>query len=400
MPGLLIDVDKLEKYGMDNLINFFVKVPKTQNNVGVVFIINQNIMDNLKKMNNKITYLNSFDFINNIKHTYFVVYDKKKNLIEMRYSTPYLDDILHALLLYTPIGTTIWTGIINSNITDKYLKVGFNHPYITDKSPLGYKFSKSGLAFYKENIPRDKVDLYSAKNMLKYIEDKQQDRKCFLYVRFTPNAIRYLYRLNKPTASIIKNKKLYEKELAGSLKVRKVVNINGKIVFELSADPKSVKSGLEEEVDAVWSRYNFHTHPKKAYVNHNVTNGWPSSQDYLGFVQLNKDTIFHTVVTLEGIYIISYNPEWKGKVERIDHNYILKHYDINHNKNISYEQYVNIINNKKYKRGPPLFVVKYIPWDGDTSQVFPIFYAKTGGNCLATDEVFDNYKKYYSRVVK
>ena len=36
----------------------------------------------------------------------------------------------------------------------------------------------------------------------------------------------------------------------------------------------SVKSGHEEEVDAVVSRYNFHTHPKHCYINNNVTNGW------------------------------------------------------------------------------------------------------------------------------
>ena len=162
------------------------------------------------------------------------------------------------------------------------------------------------------------------------------------------------------------------------------------MIFELSPDPKSVKIGDEEEVDAVWSRYNFHTHPKKAYENHGVVRGWPSSQDFVGFLELDNETIFHTVVTLEGIYIISLSSEWKGKLKDINKKYISKHYDIDHESQITFDQYIDKINAKKYK-GSQLFDVIFLTWK-KASETFPVYFAKTKDKCLATEEVFKMYK--------
>lgn len=396
MTGLLFDARKLQEHNITKLLARTGKLPKTPDRLGIVFILSSSIVNELTNMSNpkqKISFINSNRFISDIKDIYFVFYNQRKKLIEFRGYTDYLDDILHAVIVYAPRDVTIWTGLIPSRDSELYLEKGFNSPYITDKSPLGYKFPQQGLAFYKKNIPLDKVDLVSSKNILEYIESQRPGEQCVVYAKFTPDAISYLHRLNKPAVTI-KNKKIHEKELSGALQVSKVSNVNGKIVFELSGNPETVQSGVEEEVDAVWSRYNFHTHPKKAYVNHGVKNGWPSSQDYLGFIQLKNHTIFHTVVTLEGIYVISFNSEWNGKINKIDHKYVLKHYDVDHKENLTYEQYVDLINNKKYKGGNPLFVVKYIPWDGNTSEIFPVFYFKTGNNCLATDDSFDYHKKF------
>jgi hypothetical protein len=163
------------------------------------------------------------------------------------------------------------------------------------------------------------------------------------------------------------------------------------MIFELSPDPHSVEIGEEENVDAVWSRYNFHTHPKKAYENQGVVRGWPSSQDFVGFLLLDNETIFHTVVTLEGIYVISLSPDWKGKLKDINKKYILKHYDINHKRLITFDKYIEEINSKKYKGGQ-LFVVKYLSWE-KTGDIFPIYFAKTKDKCIVTEETFKMYKK-------
>jgi hypothetical protein len=397
MTTLLFDINKLKKYKINNLLTRIGKLPKTFEKLGVICILNSSTVRELINMNNqkkKMSFINSVEFIDNIKDVYFVYYNEEKNIIEMRGYTPYLKDILHSIIMYVPRDVIIWTGIIPLKNCHLYLEEGFTSPNLTNKSPLGFNFSESGIVFYKKNTQTlYKLDFLSSKNILEYIESQKSVKKCILYAKLTPDAIFYLYRLNKP-AITMKNKEIHEKELAGSLKVSKVSKIDGKIVFELSGDPTSVKPGVEEEVDAVWSRYNFHTHPKKAYVNHGVKNGWPSSQDYLGFIQLNNHTIFHTVVTLEGIYIISYSSKWDGKLKNIDHKYILNNYDVDHRRKMSYQQYVNLINNKKYKGGNPLFNVKFIPWDGNTHEIFPVFYSKTGNNCLSTDESFDYYQKF------
>ena len=340
MPGLLIEVDKIIKYKLNNLINVIEKYPKTNNTVGVIFIIDDKSFNRLTGMSSdlKKSYLNSKKFSNSIKYTQFVIYDKKKRIIELRCPVDYLNEILYALILFAPRDVTIWSGIVLDKRSKIFIQSGFSNPYLTDKSPLGYKFNNKGFAFTKKNIPLKYIDTKSSQNVVDYIKSQITRKSCIIYARFTPKAVKYLKNLNK-SFLVMGNKKLSEKELAGSLKVSKVVNINNRIIFELSGVPESVQTGAEVEVDAVWSRYNFHTHPKKAYVNHNVTNGWPSSQDYLGFVQLNNHTIFHTVVTLEGIYIISFTAEWVGKVKNMDHKYILKHYNIDHNEKISFQEY-------------------------------------------------------------
>ena len=142
---------------------------------------------------------------------------------------------------------------------------------------------------------------------------------------------------------------------------------------------------------AVWSRYNFHTHPLKAYKNNNVSNGWPSGQDYLAFLKLDNHTIFHTVVAIEGIYIISLSKRCYIKLRDIDKKYIKKEFKIDHKENLYYEEYVNLINNKTYKNtNKPIFHIKFFRWP-DATKHFEVYYIKTNNKCLATEEIFNNY---------
>ena len=329
MPGLLIDRKVLiQNKKLYNLLNLTGSPPKTKDDIGIVFLIPKNEYDFLYKaetVDEKISYISSKSFIKRIYKFYFVIYNENKKICEIRdeiNNYEHLCDIIDSLIVYLPEDVTIWAGIVDIELSDNYIKVGFDNPHISDESPLNYKFSSSGLAFSKTNNITKKID---------------------------------------------------------------------KIIFELSPDPKSVKSGDTEEVDAVWSRYNFHTHPKKAYENHGVVRGWPSSQDFVGFLSLENQTIFHTVVTLEGIYVISLSPEWKGKLNDINKKYIRKHYDIDHLTNITFDQYINDINAKKYK-GQQLFEVKFLDWNKATD-IFPVYFSKTKNKCLATEEMFKIYNQ-------
>ena len=390
MPGLLIDKKDLVKFNIKKLLN--INFPSTRDSLGIIILVKQSQFNHLNKLpygKQRIEYIQSNDFLKNIYQYYYVFYNKDRKIIEIREyidKSEHLMEIMETIENYVPKDVTIWTGLIPPEESEKYIKCGFNHPYICQSSPLKHKFSKQGIAFLKTNIPEPISD-ESVKNKLLYAKETANKSLCELYARFTPQAIKYLQEINDP-------KQKNQKELSGSLFVSNVVKKDHKIVFELSSVPNSVISGVEEEVDAVWSRYNFHTHPKKAYVNHNVKRGWPSSQDYVGFIELNNHTIFHTVVTLEGIYIISFNPEWIGKISSIDKKYVLNHYDISHHEKISFEEYVNIINSKKYKNKPPLFIVKYMSWNNST-KIFPIFYAKTNGSCLTSDKQFNIHKNYF-----
>jgi hypothetical protein len=331
-----------------------------------------------------INYIQSKEFIKNIYATYHVVYNTHKKICEIRYvidDNNHLKEVLEILHKTFPRDFYIWSGIIPTQKLDQYIQLGFNSPYKCKISPLKHKSKTSGIAFIKLNNPEHKLDIRSVKNNVEHILKKEK-KICKMYICFTESTIQYLKNLNENSDHI-------KKEQAGSLTVKQIHKKDNKIVFELKEKADSVRSGDEEEVDAVISRYNFHTHPKHCYINNNVKNGWPSSSDYAAFVKLDVNTILHVVVTLEGIYTISFRPEWVGKNKKIDTKYVLDHYEIDNNKKISYKTYVNKINKLKYKNKSPLFIVTYMPWDNATN-VFPVYFSKTGNDkCLTTDAQFD-----------
>lgn len=335
------------------------------------------------KNNFYIIFIYNYESINSI---YYLLYKEKNEykIGELSYiEDKHIKPILESISRYFPKDIILWSGIIPQEQYKTYIENDFNHPYKCNKSPLGNKVMNPGIAFIwqKEDIEAlDKKSIENTINFLKKVPlSYKNNSKCNIYARFTPEAIKYLKDINSQDTSDI--------ELSGSLLVKKVSYIDGIIVHELYSNPKSVIKGEKETVDAVWSRYNFHTHPIKAYNNNRVKKGWPSSQDYVGFLDLNNNTIFHTVVTIEGLYIISISQEWKGNTEKIDRHFVLEHYNISHNSKHSFQEYVDSVNDIKYK-GTRLFVVKFMPWN-KASDIFPVFYEKTDNVCLATDKVFD-----------
>lgn len=387
MPGLLIDRKVLVKHKIYELLNISGTPPKTKDDVGIIFLIPENQYRKLLELSDpkeKITYISSKDFINKVTGSYFIIYNEKRKICEIRGyvgDQDHLNSILKSIAVYMPKDITVWAGVVPANKSDHYINAGFDNPHIADHSPLEHRFQSKGVAFSKKNSEQNSPNSESVRNKLRHAST-QTGTLCNIYARFTPKALTYLKKINDLKAT---------KEKAGSLIVSNVAKENSKLIFELSPDPSNTKDGKSETVDAVWSRYNFHTHPKKAYENHGVTRGWPSSQDFVGFLQLDNHTVFHTVVTLEGIYIISLSPEWHGDIRKVDKKFVLNHYDIDHKTKIDFKTYTKMINKKKYK-GSQLFVVDFLPWDSATDS-FPVYYAKTNGKCLASEEAFEMYKK-------
>lgn len=100
-------------------------------------------------------------------------------------------------------------------------------------------------------------------------------------------------------------------EVAGPLKLRDTnKSHNGLKLYEIIIDDRNVKGGDNNEVDAVETKYNFHSHPEAAYIAHNCELGWPSRDDYITFLDgfFKSDTTFHIISTKEGIYILKINP--------------------------------------------------------------------------------------------
>lgn len=404
--AIIFNRQKLKQYKIDNLLKLSVSHDKSsrlkdeaKTKVASVFVLkNKNCCDKLKSLtkgDEQMTYMKSDEFFDNIKCCYNMAYSRTDKLCEFRTVVKDANDlkiIFDAIRKYLPRETIIWSGLIPDRYCDNYILNGSENPYICSESPLGYDFGKKGVAFVQYNENKDNFKNDTVKNKLKYInqQGKLKGSKCNMYAQFAPETVVFFQKLNDKNIYPLET----QKELTGCLRVKNIIDNDGKFIFELHGDETSIKKGKDLEVDVVWSRFNFHTHPEKAYiVTGNVKYAWPSSQDFVGFLDLDEHTIFHTLVSLEGIYTISFHPNYHGNPRRINRNKILKMFHISHHDAISPDEYIIKINQIKYKN-EPLFVVKYFSWERAT-EIFPIFYSKNEDACLVTDNVFELYRKQY-----
>jgi len=129
---------------------------------------------------------------------------------------------------------------------------------------------------------------------------------CNAVAMFTPESLEKLYSF-VPLNDSNKN------EVAGPLKI---VNSGAKhkyqnaTIYKVTVDENSIQGGNDKEVDAIPTKYNFHSHPEAAYVAHDCELGWPSRDDYITFLDgfFKSDTTFHVISTKEGLYILKVNP--------------------------------------------------------------------------------------------
>jgi hypothetical protein len=293
-----------------------------------------------------------------------------------------LKEITRLLKIYMPEDTIVWGSIENKKDAGPWVTNGFGSPYMTKKSPLDRDLNGTCIALVKKNKVVDGGD--SEKTIRAKIDYAMKSgvTSCELNVKFGKGAIEYLKSLLDR-----------DKEVAGLFVVKTVKMGGNGAVFELSHDEKSSQTGKDESVDAVWNRFNWHTHPKKAYENHGVTRGWPSSSDYNGFTSLKNHTIVHTVSTVEGLYTISYSDEWLRKTGGAmpDSDWIASEMDISHHRKISFTEYAKLASNKR-SDGIRVYDVLFLPWSNPL-KVFKVCYAPTRARCLATEESFNFHKR-------
>jgi len=108
----------------------------------------------------------------------------------------------------------------------------------------------------------------------------------------------------------------------------------------------------------VESKFGYHTHPKTAYERNNVKIAWPSVDDYLSFLETIEKyhTLFHCVITLEGIYFISFR-YWVPITSHLE-QLVKQYYDIPYD-DTPLSQYLNTINNMENG----IFDIQFMSWN-------------------------------------
>ena len=153
---------------------------------------------------------------------------------------------------------------------------------------------------------QQKVKKYKITSKMRFSQCRDSKDFCNVTGVFTADALKTL-------KNFIPVSKGNENEVAGPLVIQKSYNFNDRAkyqVYEINVDHKGVKGGNDQEVDAVETKYNFHSHPEAAYIAHDCELGWPSRDDYITFLDgfFKYDTTFHAIASREGIYILKVNP--------------------------------------------------------------------------------------------
>ena len=397
MSVLLIDyskiIDKKNHYLLLEKLNDKLNeknIPtNTKYNLGLILFISDfefKIFDNLPKGDEKYNYLNNNNFIESIEDFTYILHDYKtcEILYPVKNINLCVENIEYYLNDVKNIKITL--PIKNINIILEYAKNGFGKPYIKDS---------------KMYINRTKNDNKVYYNNIQYIlkEFNKKKNHCTIFAKIGEDTMT-TFKEYCNTGGFTKNKNetTTQKEIAGNMFVS---YIDKNLIHILDINKNSIIYGTDCGVDIVDGLFNFHSHPKDTYKKFNVKLGFPSAQDYIGFLigYIEDDTIIHFVVTLEGIYVISISIKLldKNKKFKIDDlsNFIENNYKI-YDKEKTVKEYIEFIKkikytnkkNKKYR----LFDINFVDWE-EKNKILEIPYNKINNNCISCPKTKEIYEK-------
>ena len=402
MSSLLIDFNKIVKPNNLELLKYrCLPIPVTKFKLGLILIITQNqynILNSMPKGIKRVTYINSKVFVNDIIDFSWLVYDSEKKLCEIIDTKgELLNTVLERTLLNIPNDVILCVRISMDDpllkiLIRDYVNFGFGDPYVSKKSPVGFKFSSYGICFLRENNVVSNDSTNDVKHLLSQFPDKSF---CSLKVRICNDSIKYLQTASKLGSTLNKNGVITQKEIAGRLLVKK---IEDDFTHLLEVDRSSIVYGDEESVEVVEGLYNFHSHPVEAYERNLTKFTMPSAQDYLGFLHavIRYGTILHIVSCVEGFYVLSLSPYLSRKEITIDDkllSFVINNYNLNCKKGVDYTTslYLSKINGIKFK-GYPVFFVQYFLWES-AKTTFVVSHCKNdSNNCLTRQTTFDSVK--------
>lgn len=388
MSIVLINYNKIIKPNRLEKLMLYENTPPSFNFEPVLLLSvseqGKNALKNKPKGNERILYLKSEDFLETVKKHEFLLYNPKKKLCLINKDTNLT--VIRSSDETFPNETCFWVSIPTDSsmkVFRRFVKEGFCSPYVSTKTPDSTKIVRS-VCLIKSPDVFGKLPDTDVLNKIKHLKSNKTGN-CPIEIQLSKEAIEYLNRTPNCHGKIEA-----ENELTGELKISKVSSAG---VYTINISEKSIKEGSAENVNVSPTRYNFHSHPKKAYIRHSVELGWPSVTDYLGYHQLGENTICHFVATLEGLYVLSFGEYWGKRLKDIPIPFISKNFDIPHKKKISAIEYVKHINSILLK-GEPIYKVYFFPWE-QADTVFKIHYPPIEDTCFVSEEILKNYRKIH-----
>lgn len=354
-------------------------------------------------------------YINLDKH----VYNKyKKNIKCFQHKTQYICGFSYEQT-FEIIHLKIFNTYLLDMIREKYNYIIVNVPIVTKKEIINhldqlhkYKIgqlenNKITPYFFFNSIPNldNMIQLKFHTNVKKIFNYNKLKKEIDIYFLQEKKVCQIKCMFDKKTIKKLTTFLNKKKETGGIFYVK---NINHDFignVYNIYFHEK-VDSELES-VDVIDTRYNFHTHPKEAYINHNCDLGWPSTDDLITFLHsfIHYKTCFHVISTLEGLYILSIDKNCLSKIKKEKdipiylENWIEKNLTVNKEnvklpkgkyvENFGYinsgEQYVKYMKTKKYPKWKcNIFSITFLSWELLKKDVHIYFFVnvlKRNGKC-------------------
>jgi len=358
-----------------------------------------------------------------------------------------LNNFLEYALLNLPQYTLLWTilPIDTENleqIVRSYAMVGFDKPIISD----GDVFLTGAIDIFKHKclfnlshingyIPSENIDseyvLREFNAMIANTNSSLENDICSLYLTYNKSFVKWLAELPQRHTTLNPDGTLSQKEIGGSMLLDNLQEDNKQYYWELNLDEKKdFVVGTEEYVNmANIGRYVFHSHPVETMESRKKGGlhiGIPSGTDYFGTLMLSLSSgefvIFHSIISVEGIYIISLNqelcksPEIIAQINKAEPTFIrqqiidnfewlnvakkyMKQTDGNLNVDKTHiPEYINIVSNittiifvesniPNIPNMPKIFTVQFYTWSELSAPNFRfnIVYRKTNDICFNCD---------------
>ena len=139
---------------------------------------------------------------------------------------------------------------------------------------------------------------------------------CEYVITIEPKTSRILKSLSKDVFFMdSKGKKKVGKEFFGNMNM--IPQSDGRIVLVYNED--GVITGTKDRIDGFEDKVTYHTHPYPTYIEFDAKYAWPSKLDYKSIADtiIHGKGVFHIVVTVEGIYIVSLNDNWCSQIDTL-----------------------------------------------------------------------------------
>lgn len=387
-----------------------------------------------------------------------------------------MENIMEKLAVNLPEDTILWLGVdiqnkMFANAIGLYAKFGFKDPFIEKSDPFGNRWNNLQLGFVslsrtneyilQEEINKNetiknvmyvltqyvkinkiKLDYNSVKNFHQQVNyDIQHNLQncCTLKCKFDTKYLKLLRVLTLMTKTLnlytqvrvnkygqqlftVAEGTATQKEKSGAFKLKaNSLSQDGIVIFDIIPDRKrGFLNGTEIETQFANARYNFHTHPRETYGIFNVGIGFPSGQDYAGILSNIGYLIFHCVITIEGIYIISLHHYWATNFENLKllltkyKDYIsetigkptieggmevAKNFVEGYTAEQMGKMYAQNINTRTIfppneKNKTPIFSCTFLSWtELENNTVIDIAYPKINDQCFAKEKSLKMYNK-------